>query len=135
MCVDYFETKKYVFVHGWIPVDETHFTYDENWRYADKRAWDMARWQNPALMCQSELTVPDKTIVSGHWHCSLFQLLFNPKKYNEFGPNEKFDPFISKEVIALDRCTVHTRKVNMVVIDDVKVQKPAKINYLTQLEK
>ena len=36
---NYFETKKYVFVHGWLPLQE-------DWRNAHQHEWDDAMWDN-----------------------------------------------------------------------------------------
>ena len=49
MCVDYFETKKFLFVHGWIPTKSDN-KYNSNWRNASKKQWEKARWQNPVEM-------------------------------------------------------------------------------------
>ena len=120
MCVNYFETKKFIFVHGWIPVTSNQ-RYNSNWRNATKTSWNRARWQNPVVMYKKSIYEPNKTIVCGHWHCSALWHAQNPEKYEEFGPTEKFQPFITKDVIALDACTVYTKKVNCVVVDEEKV--------------
>ena len=119
MCVDYFETKKFIFVHGWIPTKENQ--YDSNWRNAPKSDWEKARWQNPVLMYRNKVYEPNKTIVCGHWHCSALWHEQNPNLFDEFGPNEKFDPFITKSMIALDTCTAYTKKVNCIVVDETKI--------------
>ena len=120
MCVDYFETDRYIFVHGWIPVVENELSYDPNWRNAGKHGWETARWQNPVLMYRNQIFEPGKTIVCGHWHCSALWHEQSPEKYDEFGFNENFEPFITNDMIALDTCTAHTRKVNVFVIDETK---------------
>lgn len=119
MCVDYFETNHYIFVHGWIPIIENCWYYDSEWRNARKTRWEKARWTNPVEMYKLKLFEPNKTIVCGHWHCSALWHAQNPDKYEEFGENENFEPYISENIIALDACTVHTRKVNVIVIDDL----------------
>lgn len=51
---DYYETKNYIFVHGWIPCrvmwrgTETKDTYiyEENWREQGEEQWNDARWLN-----------------------------------------------------------------------------------------
>lgn len=121
MCINYFETENYIFVHGWIPINEYNNTYDKDWRNANARRWAMARWENPVEMYQNKIFEPQKTIVCGHWHCSAFWHAQNPDKYDEFGEKEYFEPFITKDVIALDTCTVHTKKVNMIVKEQSKV--------------
>ncbi len=118
MCVDYYETNKYIFVHAWIPIIENCYLYDEDWRNARKERWIKARWNNPVEMYRYEIFEPDKIIVCGHWHCSAFWHEQNPEQYNEFGLNENFEPFITDKMIALDACTIHSKKVNVIIIDD-----------------
>ncbi len=118
LCVDYFETKHYIFVHGWIPIIESCCLYDSDWRNARPERWKKARWQNPVDMFRYEIYESNKTIVCGHWHCSALWHEQYPEKYEEFGENENFEPFITKDMIALDACTVHTHKVNVVVLED-----------------
>lgn len=40
LCIDYFETDKYIFVHGWIPIIENCYEYDSDWRNARKERWE-----------------------------------------------------------------------------------------------
>ena len=49
--VDYFETERYVFVHGWVPCTQMYdkteligYEIDENWREASIKSWEKARW-------------------------------------------------------------------------------------------
>ena len=118
MCIDYYETKHYIFVHGWIPIVENCYLYDSEWRTARKECWEKARWSNPVEMFRYEIYEPNKTIVCGHWHCSALWHEQNPDQYEEFGDKANFEPFITKNMIALDTCTAYTKKVNVVVIDD-----------------
>lgn len=122
MCVDYFETKHCIFVHGWIPTTKNN-KYDSEWRNAGKARWERARWQNPVLMYRYKVYDPKKIIVCGHWHCSALWHAQSPELYEEFGPKEKFEPFITNKMVALDACTVYTRKVNCVVIEEPKILK------------
>lgn len=117
MCIDYFETNNYIFVHGWIPIIENCFEYDKDWRNARKERWKKARWQNPVLMYRYKIYEPKKIIVCGHWHCSALWHEQTPTQYEEFGEKENFEPFITENMIALDTCTVHTRKVNVFVLE------------------
>ena len=72
-------------------------------------------------MYENEVFEPGKTIVCGHWHCSALWHAKNPDLCDEFGPKEKFDPFITKDMIALDACTAYTKKVNCIVVDEEKL--------------
>lgn len=117
-CIDYYETKNYIFVHGWIPIIENCYLYDSEWRNARPERWKEARWQNPVEMLRYEIFEPNKTIVCGHWHCSALWHEQYPTKYEEFGPKENFEPFITPNMIALDACTAYTHKINVIVIED-----------------
>ena len=118
MCIDYYETKHYIFVHGWIPIIENCYLYDSNWRTARKERWEKARWANPVEMYRCEIYEPNKTIVCGHWHCSALWHEQNPDAYEEFGDKANFEPFITKNMIAIDACTTYSHKVNVVVLED-----------------
>lgn len=118
MCVDYYETTHYIFVHGWIPIIENCYLYDSDWRTARKERWEKARWTNPVEMYRYEIYEPNKTIVCGHWHCSALWHEQNPDEYEEFGDKANFEPFITKNMIAIDACTTYSHKVNVVVLED-----------------
>ena len=122
--VDYFETDRYIFTHGWIPCTAISVSSKEkeyhpvsDWRNADKSAWDKARWINGMEAAHSGITDPEKTIVCGHWHCS-----FGHSRYEndggEFDQNPNFSPYFGKGIIALDACTAVSKKVNCIVIED-----------------
>ena len=117
-CVDYFETDHYIFVHGWIPIIENYYLYDENWRTARKERWQQARWTNPVEMYKYEIYEPNKIIVCGHWHCSALWHEQYPEQYEAFGEMSNFEPFITDKMIALDACTAYSKKVNVVVLND-----------------
>jgi len=118
LSIDYYETKHYIFVHGWIPIIENCYLYDEDWRNATKERWEKARWQNPVEMYRYGIYEPNKTIVCGHWHCSALWAEKYPSKYTEFGYKANFDPFITKQMIAIDACTAYSKKVNVLVLED-----------------
>jgi serine/threonine protein phosphatase 1 len=124
LCVDYFETDHYVFCHGWIPVTNKGdryapiYEYDPDWREADVTAWRSARWYNGMEMaCERQIKEPDKTIVCGHWHTS-----FGHSKYEGNGTyrgdNDDLTPFCAEGIVALDGCTVRSKCVNCVIIED-----------------
>ena len=118
MCVNYYETNKYVFVHSWIPIIENCLLFDENWRNARNDRWQKARWVNPLEMIKNELFCKDKKIVFGHWHCSALWNYYYPELYDEFGDKANFDVFVNDKIIALDSCVVYSKKVNVIVIED-----------------
>lgn len=136
--VDYFETKNYIFVHGWIPVTckdnlpmyyrrNRMFEFAPSWRYAHHSDWEQARWLNGIDMARKGLGEPGKTIVVGHWHCSYGHYINALKDavasntdlmVEEFGPTAIWAPYYGNGVIAIDRCTVHTGEVNVLVLED-----------------
>lgn len=122
--VDYFETKRYVFTHGWIPCEAVGFRpstykYKKNWRAADKSAWELARWYNGMAAAQQGVIEPCKTIVCGHWNCSYGHAVIEGKG-TERGDKADFSPYYGKGIIAIDGCTVCSKKVNCIVIEDTE---------------
>ena len=100
--INYYETEKYVFVHGWIPIIK-HFTYfgDEryeylkNWRNAEDKDWEAARWFSGIQGFEEKLLEPNKTIICGHWHVSEAHSKFH-NIGSEFGEDACFDIFKMK---------------------------------------
>lgn len=120
---NYFETPRYIFVHGWIPcenddINSKQCSYDPKWRQASDRQWEVSRWQNGINACmQFSVKEPGKTIVCGHWHASYGHYTFgNASSEFELGAN--FSPFYSDGIIAIDGCTALSGQVNCVVIED-----------------
>jgi len=122
--VDYFETKRQIFVHGWIPCytlgEGRHvekFFYNEDWRNASKEEWDMCRWYNGMEAARQGVIEPNKTIVCGHWHTSFGHAKIDGKG-SEFGKDADFSPYKAKGIMAIDACTAVSKKVNLVVIKE-----------------
>ena len=120
--LDYFETEHYVFVHGWIPCNKNNlpawygksrnYEFNEDWRSGD---WNIARWTNGIDMAMKyNITVPNKTIVCGHWHCSYGNFMYG----NAENEVSDFKPFKSDGILAIDACTALSGKVNCVVLYD-----------------
>lgn len=121
--VNYFETDHYIFVHGWIPFNPDNFAegkrayYDENWRNADENSWKEAYWENGIIAAHKGIIEEGKTIVCGHCHCS-FGHSYYEKEGTEFDENANFNPYYAEGIIAIDACTVHSGKVNCLVLED-----------------
>ena len=111
--VNYFETKNYIFVHSWVPLNDDKKM--ENWRDANNAQWENARWGNPFAFAKQGL-LPDKTLVFGHWHCSTGWA--ESEGRSEFGKDAKFDPFYGDGFIAIDSCVAHSKKINCTVLED-----------------
>lgn len=122
--VNYFETKNYIFVHGWIPCNIeriyglVQYKFKPDWRNATEFEWNNARWINGMEAGYFYDCIEDgKTIVCGHWHASYGHSKIH-KKCTEFGEDAIFEPFYEKGIIGLDTCTAHTGKINCIVIED-----------------
>lgn len=121
--VDYYETNKYIFVHGWIPNIDGKWKLD-NWRVvSDTFDWQDARWYNGMSCWYNGVIEQDKTIVCGHWHTSWGHSKLHNKgvEWKEPGDTSKSkmysEPFIDKGIIALDACTAFTNKINVKVLN------------------
>jgi hypothetical protein len=131
LLVNYFETQNYIFVHSWIPTITSgaskpwhtlnkYYEYKEDWRDATKAEWEEAMWGNPFFKAQDGMNKTGKIIVFGHWHCSLGHLISSDGELSEFGENACWDVYKNDDwkIIGLDKCTAHTGKVNVLVIED-----------------
>ena len=115
LLVNYFETKNYIFVHSWIPLD-TNWTSDPNWRNATNDRWEEAMWVNPFEMAIAGLNDTGKTIIFGHWHCSAgHKMLGHCDDEFEYAI---WEPCFMDGAIGIDRCTAHTGEVNVLVLED-----------------
>lgn len=117
--LNYFETKNFVFVHGWIPYVPRSFerSYAEaDWRNATAAEWRDARWINGMNAYFSGAVLPDKTIVCGHYHTSYGHSRADGTA--EFGDDADFSTFAEDGIIAIDACTAFSKRVNVLRIDD-----------------
>lgn len=118
-CLDYFETDEYIFTHGWLPCypigeKKPYLGYmaDENWRNADKRRWEAARWFNGMeLACQHGILEEGKVVVCGHFrtswgHCQIH------KEGGDRDESAIYTPFCDRGIIALDGCITRSGLVN-----------------------
>lgn len=111
---NYYETKNYVFVHGWFPVSKTAsgMKPQENWRTADENAWHEARWTKWSDMIDVCTLIDGKTVVCGH-----YPTIFANMSYGKEG-EERADIFYDNGVIAIDGGTYTTGRVNVLVVED-----------------
>ena len=124
--VNYFETKNYIFVHSWIPVinedglpayytRDRKFSYNPDWRNANKKDWEAATWGNPFDMASRGLK-PEKTVVFGHWATE--HKWAEDEGREEFNENARFEPYFGDGIIGLDCTTALSHKVGVVVLED-----------------
>ena len=125
------KNKKYVFVHGWLP---NYLTGEGSWNkllnlikhpenliisdWEKDAMWanGMNSWSNGKLVDQ------DAIVVCGHFHTSWghtylhnYGMEFNEQDIND--PEQHFEPFIDKGIIALDACCAWSSKLNVYVIE------------------
>ena len=112
--VNYFETKNYIFVHGWIPLED--MSYSPNWRESHQVDWDEATWHNGIEMAMRGFIEPNKTIVCGHFHTSWGH--HRKDKSPEWGDGANFEPYYDDGIIAIDACTAYSGKCNVIVLED-----------------
>lgn len=114
---DYYETPHYIFVHGWIPSQKYfgHYIPLEDWREASAPMWEKARWIK-GMDAVSTVYEKEKTIVCGHWHASYGHS--RDGIGSEFGDDAEWNPYYDNGIIAIDACTIHSGKMNCLVIDD-----------------
>lgn len=115
--VDYFETRNYIFVHSFLPINKEDNNIMDNWKKADREAWKNARWGNPFELVKKNEKLLNKTIVFGHFHTS-----YAHSKYEndgeEFGNNSNFSIYYGEKYIGIDACTAYSHMVNCLVLED-----------------
>lgn len=136
VCVDYYVLGNYIFTHGYIPCRVDNYTqvyhrngaiykYDENWKNGN---WNEARWICGFDAWRSNVSIPDHTIVFGHWHNSYGHSLIN-NDGTEWGPDSNFKIFKATNksnnstIVGLDACTAYTNNVNCFVIDENEIKR------------
>lgn len=112
--VDFYETKNYIFVHGWIPCYEEIFKpkIRENWRNTNEEGWKVARFLLWHEMYALGLTLKDKTIVCGHSSCEYGRMFDTNRKRGDTSP------YKGNGVIAIDANVYRTGKLNIIIIED-----------------
>lgn len=107
--VNYFETEKYVFVHGWLP---------ENSETAEQRAnatdedWDNARWVKWTEKYDGNRPLADKTLICGHMPT------FYAHRFDQNRSKDDAGIFCGNGLIAIDAGTFDTKQLNVLVLED-----------------
>lgn len=111
--LDYYETKQFVFTHGWLPVVfEGRVPHvDPYWRTVPSAQWDIVRDYQWQQFYSVGATLCGKTIVCGHRPASM-GYLFDPMRANDCA-----DPFYGDGMIAIDAWTVRSGRVNVLVAE------------------
>jgi serine/threonine protein phosphatase 1 len=119
--VNYFETKNYIFVHSFVPLEvldglpmhytrNRKFAINPDWRHAHARDWETARWGNPFYLAEKGF-LPDKTLVFGHWGTY-------EQRPRDYEGEDLFDPIYGDGYIGIDGTTALSGKVNVLVLED-----------------
>lgn len=124
--LDYYETDKYIFTHGFIPINTETYTYKKNWRSSSKDEFYSARWLNGMEMSMIyNIKVKNKKIVVGHFHTSYGNVrkkypnkTYNEYKKLEFEDKNNFGIYEDDNIYAIDACTHYTKKINILVLED-----------------
>ena len=138
-CIDYYEVGDNIFVHGWLPVhtyaieNGSSLSYKEDipedWK---KGNWKKARWYNGMDKWWKGVTLPDKTVYCGHYHCSWgnsnihndgvefldrIETFYVDPETGKQEPHVNFNPFKDKGIVALDACTAVSHKINIEILE------------------
>ncbi len=123
-CINYYETNKYIFVHGYIPIKRYGLysteSYDKNWR-SEFANWSEARWLNGMKVWNRGIREPNKTIVCGHWHSSYGHSVLHGEGVEfaetDAGIESIHTPFYDDGIIAIDACTAYSGFVNCIKLE------------------
>lgn len=125
--VDYYETERYIFVHGYIPctkVEDVYppaYKYNPHWRDASPLEWDNARWLNGMEMAGvHHITEEGKTIICGHFHAN-YGHSFLDRKCPQYGSDAIYTTYRREGIVALDGATPTTGIVNILVLEEDKL--------------
>lgn len=101
--VDYYETERYLFIHGWLPEKGTSAT---------ARDWEKARCASWVRHYNGQPPLPGKTLICGHvpTFCADF-LNITPE-------TEGDTAFYGNGLIAIDAGTMDSKKINVLVLEE-----------------
>lgn len=137
--INYYETKRFVLTHGWIPTYEykvedeyqietvnditdniktktyTKYAYNKDWKNATPKEWERARWLNGMELANMGIRVKNKRVVCGHWNVGWGWYNI---KHKGFGEYTLFDIYKNTGIVAIDACTAYSHKINCFVIEE-----------------
>ena len=111
--VNYLESDKYVFTHGWLPIAfEGRRPYiAHTWRDASEAEWAEARLLEWQQLYSVGALVDGKTIVCGHRPARLAHM------FDSLREPDCSEPFYGRGMIAIDAGTVRSGRVNVLVVE------------------
>ncbi len=107
--VNFFETKNYVFVHGWLA--DGAVSADMLKTLSDS-AWEKARWTKWTEKYDGNRPLLDKCLVCGHMPT------FYACKFDGNRAKDDADIFYGNGLIAIDAGTYDSKRVNVLVLED-----------------
>ncbi len=107
--VDFYETEKYLFVHGWVPAG---CTSAKEAKSAPTEAWIKARETRWTAKYEGEKPLSDKELICGDMP-TFYAHHFDPS--SRIGSTEIF---FGNGLIAIDGATYDTKRVNVLVLDE-----------------
>ena len=116
-CLDYYETDKFIFTHGFVPLTKEG-KYKHDWRKANKQEWQKARRYNCLEAIKNNIYERDKIIVCGHTKCRKTHEYFSTDLNDECYKKQNNNPLITNNIIAIYSDVWIAGKLNMLVLDD-----------------
>ncbi len=107
--VDYFETEKYVFVHGWLPENATT---PEARQKVSKEVWERARWIKWTDKYNGERPLEDKILVCGHVPT------FFAYRVDSRRDASNSNLYYGNGLIAVDAGAFDTNRINVLVLEE-----------------
>lgn len=112
----YFESKNYIGVHGALD------TQAQDWRkpHCEEYGlidWDVLEFDDGSFLGKKMLNVDDKTVVAGHFDTGHLRKIYNLGSEDDHSILKVNDKILGKKIF-LDGCTILTKKVNVLVIDE-----------------
>ena len=117
----------YILTHAWVPFDILH-GFDsktgkdfflkkamsvKEWDIIDDYDWDNRfTWMNGMELWKEGVRIEGKTIICGHWNTSWGWKEIRHKCNSFYDVDAIHEPFIDEGIVALDACTVVSKKVN-----------------------
>ena len=126
VAIPYYETKHYIFVHGFIPTKGN--TYNPNWRNSSEKEFKGSTIKDGMkLSMLYKISEPNKKIVFGHFSSARCYKMrhatiddWNNKIYKNINDVslEGFRPFYGDTFIAIDSSCYKTDFLNIIIIND-----------------
>ncbi len=113
--LNYYETAKYVFTHGWLPItfEGRYPQIDKAWRSASSSDWKVSHLLEWQQLYDVGAMLEGKTIVCGHRPALLGHMFDSSRE------PDSSDPFYGEGIIAIDAGTVRSGRVNVLVIEEL----------------